>query len=134
VNNGGGSAGQDHRDALEALEPRLVPVYALTRGRTRSIGEDLPWEAMVSTTDAGVDALPGLRFEQARIVALCRDPVSVAEVAVELHVPLGVARVLVSDLNTGGMLSVHRTVVDADGRPSTDVLERLLAGLRAHTT
>jgi hypothetical protein len=115
------------------LEPRLVPVYALTRGRTRSGGHDLPWEAMVSSTDAGVDALPELRFEQARIVELCRRPVSVAEVAVELHVPLGVARVLVSDLNSGGMLAVHRADVDADGRPSTEVLERLLAGLRAST-
>jgi len=120
--------------AGEGLDPRLVPVYALTRGRTRSVGQDLPWEAMVSSTDTGLETLPRLRFEQARIVELCRRPVSVAEVAVELQVPLGVARVLVSDLNTGGMLTVHRAAVDTSGRPSTEILERLLAGLRAHTT
>jgi hypothetical protein len=118
----------------EGLDPRLVPVYALTRGRTRSVGQELPWEAMVTTTDTGLESLPRLRFEHARIVELCRRPVSVAEVAAELHVPLGVARVLVSDLNTGGMLMVHRTAIDPSGRPSTEILERLLAGLRAHTT
>jgi len=117
--------------ADEPLDPRLVPVYALTRGRTRSLGENLPWETLVTSTDAGLGALPRLRFEQSRIVDYCRQPVSLAEVAVQLKVPLGVARVLVSDLNTGGMLEVHRPQLTDDGRPSAEVLERLLAGLKA---
>lgn len=115
------------------LDPRLVPVYAITRGRTRSVGQDLPWEALVSTTPAGLTALARLRFEQAEIVQLCRQPISVAEVAAHIRVPLGTARVLVSDLSSGGLLAVHRQELDADGRPSTEILERLLAGLKAHT-
>jgi hypothetical protein len=118
--------------ADEPIDPRLVPVYALTRGRTRSLGEDLPWETLVTSTGAGLSSLPRLRFEQSRIVDFCRQPVSLAEVAVQLKVPLGVARVLVSDLNNGGMLEVHRPRLTSDGRPSTEVLERLLAGLKAH--
>lgn len=120
-------------EGLPPLDPRLVPVYAITRGRTRSVGEDLPWEAMVTTTPSGVTALSRLRFEQADIVRLCQRTIAVAEVAAHIKVPLGVARVLVSDLSSGGLLAVHRPTLDAEGRPSTEVLERLLAGLKAHT-
>jgi hypothetical protein len=111
--------------------PRVVPVYALTRGRTRSVGRDVPWDALVTTTPAGRAALPRLRFEQARIVGFCRRPVSVAEVGAELSVPLGVARVLLSDLGAEGLLAVHPPTSNDAGRPGTDILERLLAGLRA---
>jgi hypothetical protein len=119
--------------AVVPLDPRLVPVYAITRGRTRSVGEDLPWEAMVTTTASGLNALDRLRFEQADILELCKRPISVAEVAAHIQVPMGVARVLVSDLSSGGLLSVHRPNLDADGRPSIEVLEQLLAGLKSHT-
>jgi hypothetical protein len=112
------------------LDPRIVPVYALTRGRTRSLGEDLPWEALVTTTGAGVAALPRLRFEQAHIVEFCRNPVSIAEVAAEVGVPIGVARVLVSDLRSEGLLVIHLPTLDAAGRPGPEILERLLIGLR----
>jgi hypothetical protein len=113
--------------------PRVVPVYALTGGRTRSAGRDLPWEALVMTTEAGLAALSRLRFEQARIVTVCRVPVSVAEVAVHLDVPVGVARVLVSDLCADGLLVVHAPTLTSRGRPGTEVLERLLTGLRARS-
>lgn len=112
-------------------EPRVVPVYALTKGRTRSAGGDLPWETLVTTTDAGVAALPRLRLEPERIVSMCRRPVSVAEVGAELGVPVGVAQVLVADLCSEGLLEVHRPILTDDGRPTPDVLERLIAGLKA---
>jgi hypothetical protein len=111
--------------------PRVVPVYALTGGRTRSRGYDLHLETLVTTTEEGLASLSRLRFERARIVELCRRPVSVAEVAATLRIPLGVARVLVSDLHADHMLTIHRTSVTTDGRPRTEVLERLLSGLRS---
>lgn len=114
----------------DARDPRVVPVYALTKGRTRSRGHDLQIETLVSTTGAGHSARPRLRFEQARIVELCRRPVSVAEVAAQMQIPLGVARVLVSDLHADGRLTIHRAATTRDGRPRTEVLERLLTGLR----
>lgn len=113
-------------------EPRVVPVYALTRGRTRSFGRDLPLETLVTATTAGRASRPRLRFEQARIVDLCDRAVSVVEVAAALEVPLGVARVLVSDLYSEGLLVVHRPPdLTRGGRPKTEILERLLAGLRS---
>ncbi len=112
-------------------DPRVVPVYALTGGRTRSRGSDLHLETLVTTTRLGMESFPRLRFEHARIIELCRRPVSVAEVAANLRIPLGVARVLVSDLHADHMLTVHRGSSTTDGRPRTDVLERLLSGLRS---
>ena len=109
----------------------MVPVYALTGGRARSRGHDLNLETLVTTTNDGMASLSRLRFEKARIVELCRRPVSVAEVAANLGVPLGVARVLVSDLHADQMLMIHRTSETASGRPRTEVLERLLSGLRS---
>jgi hypothetical protein len=110
---------------------RVVPVYAVTHGRTKSVGPDVPWESLLTTTNAGMTAVSKLRFEHAQIVKLCQQPTSVAEIGAQLHVPLGVARVLVSDLSSDGFLAVHRPDVNDSGRPPTEVLERLLAGLRA---
>jgi Protein of unknown function (DUF742) len=117
----------------EGDDPRVVPVYALTGGRTRSTSEDLALETLVSSTDEGLASLPELRFEHARIVEVCRTPVSVVEVAAALAVPLGVARVLVSDLHSVHMLAVHRAAAAGGGPPPTEILERLLAGLRGST-
>ena len=114
-------------------DPRVVPVYAITQGRTRSGGRDLPWETLVVTADKGLSSLPSLRFEQARIVDRCCQPMSVAEIAADLGVPLGVASVLVSDLHADGLLVVHRPNVGRSGRPEAEVLERLLRGLRAQS-
>ena len=49
----------------------------------------------------------------------------------ELSVPLGVARVLVSDLRSEGLLVMHVPTLDAPGGPDREILERLLIGLRA---
>lgn len=115
-------------------DPRLVPPYAITMGRTRGAGEDLPWETLVTTTEAARANRSRLRFERARIVDFCDRPMSVAEVGVELGVPIGVARVLVSDMRTDGLLAVHRPALTPRGMPKTEVLERLLAGLRKQQT
>lgn len=113
--------------------PRVVPAYALTGGRTRSVGYDLPWETLATATRLGQASLPRLRFERARIVAQCRRPRSLAEVAADLGVPLGVARVLVSDLCADGLLVASRPALDEEGRPRVEILERLLDGLKART-
>lgn len=119
----------DRSQEPDLLRPsRLVPAYALTGGRTRSNGPDLPIETMVTTTHDGMRELTALRFEAREIVLLCRKAQSIAEVAARVKIPLGVARVLVSDLTEDGLLAVHRPEGD---RPDRAVLERLLSGLRS---
>lgn len=113
----------------DPLKPhRVVPAYALTGGRTRSLGRDLPIESMVATTADGLRHVTDLQFERRDIVLLCRKPQSIAEVAARTKVPLGVARVLVSDLTLEGHLAVY---VPSSDRPDRAILERLLSGLRA---
>ena len=110
---------------------RVVPTYALTRGRTRSVGRDLPLETLVTSTDFGVQRHSSLQTERRMILDLCAGPMSVAEIAAHLRIPVGVARVIVSDLASGGYLAVHLPQTFGDDRPDAAILERLLDGLRA---
>ncbi len=110
---------------------RVVPVYALTGGRTRSGPADLPIDAMV-TLAPGTASRGGLQVEHRAILDLAAQPVSLVEVGAHLRVPVGVARVLVSDLAEAGYLHVHLPPpTSPDGRPSPELLTRLLEGLRA---
>ena len=61
---------------------------------------------MVATAD-GLAALDRLSFEQHDIVAACRRPQSIAEIAARLRLHLNVVRVLAEDLRADGQLSVH---------------------------
>jgi hypothetical protein len=83
---------------------------------------------MVATT-AGIDAPERLSFEQHDIVAACRRPQSLAEIAARLRLHLNVVRVLAEDLRADGQLSVHvpRTDIVRDA----SVLRRVIDGLRA---
>jgi len=111
---------------------RVVPVYALTGGRTRSLGRQLALETMVTVTDYGSRNESTLQLESHAIVAMSRRPTSVAEIGAALKVPVGVARVLVSDLAAAGFLTVSMPVsVDEHGRPNRQILEKLLDGLRS---
>jgi hypothetical protein len=73
--------------------------------------------------------LAGLSPEYRKILALCGHPVTVADVASDTALPLGVVRVLLADLLVQGRLTVMRQ--NAGERPSTDLLEEVLDGLRA---
>src|SRR5262245_56531128 len=109
---------------LEEEEPGLiVRPYALTGGRTRSTTQ-LPLETLVSTTEEGEAAASRLAWERQQIAHLCLRPISVAEISAHLHVPIGVARVLVGDMTEEGLVEVHKP--REAGRPDIDLLERVL--------
>jgi hypothetical protein len=111
-------------------EASMVRPYAWTRGRTRA-NYDLKLETLISTTDqpAGDGTRP-VQLEHRTVSALCRYPLSVAEVAAKLSVPLGVARVLISDMAELGLISIHRTFADDDIAAHLVLMERVLSGLR----
>ena len=109
---------------------RVVPVYAVTGGRTRSDATELPMESLVMATDQ----VPSeeIQAEYQQILEMADQPVSLVEFGSVLQVPVGVARVLVSDLAGAGYVAVHRPEPrNRDGRPHPAVLERLLESLRA---
>ncbi len=107
---------------------RVVPVFAVTGGRTRSTERDLPIESIVTAADR---TSAELEPEYRTIVAMAARPVSLVEVGAALGVPVGVARVLVGDLAASGHLTVHAPQPTADGNPTPEILTRLLEGLRA---
>ena len=116
-----------HRDSRLRVRP-----YALTGGRVRSTTE-LALETIVRVTPRGEDGAIGLPTEQREILQLCVDPTSIAEVSAHLHLPLGVARVLVGDLVTEELLDSHANPAsgEAGSRPDLRLLERVLDGLQA---
>lgn len=111
---------------------RVVPVYALTGGRTRSrTGAELPVETLVTVTATGGRATD-LHLEYRTAVDLAASPISIVEIGAALRVPVGVARVLVSDLVDLGYLAVHLPPSALrNAGPGPEILERLLEGLRA---
>ena len=115
---------------LAGAAGRGVPVYAVTGGRTRSLKGELPVESLVTVT--GRAPWQGMQKEYRMILDLADHPVSLMEIGAALRVPVGVARVLVSDLAGADYLAVHEPVATgSDGRPQAAVLARLLEGLRA---
>jgi hypothetical protein len=117
------SAGQ-----TPGLDRRRVRPYAMTGGRTRPTHDDLEIEALVSTTAIG-ERGSKLTVEQHAIAALCHDLLSIAEVSAQLHLPLGVIRVLVGDMADEHLVIVYRPAHAGD-RPDLALLERVLYGLR----
>jgi hypothetical protein len=105
----------------------LVRPYTVTGGRARP-RHDLALEALVLTTPRGASMLPQLKLEQYAIVDMCRQALSVAEIAVALRLPVGVARVLIGDVAQEGYVQVYQQA--QSNRPDRTLLERVLSGLR----
>ncbi len=106
----------------------LVRPYAWTGGRTSS-SYDLRLETLVSLEEHGIAiAMRDPAPERRSIVELCAYPRSVAEVSALLSLPLGVVRVLLSDLISMGVVAVHQET--GGGGPNMVLMERVLQGLR----
>jgi hypothetical protein len=117
------------------LDPRgnddaaRVRPYAFTGGRTRSTVH-LELETLVSVNDNTFTDQATMSLEHREIGDLCRSPLSVAEVAATMGLPLGVARVLLADMSELGLITVHRTWADDDMAAHLVLMERVLSGLR----
>ncbi|MFC9909527.1 DUF742 domain-containing protein [Streptomyces sp. NPDC059862] len=112
----------------------VVRPYAMTRGRTSHAAQHrLDLIAVVVTEPHADDpeADPALSPEHVDIVALCREaPQSVAELAAELDLPIGVVRVLIGDLVDAELIHVTRPVPPAE-LPDENILRDVINGLRA---
>jgi uncharacterized protein DUF742 len=106
----------------------VVRPYMVTGGRIRPDHDGLDLITVVRARPAGGTPV-GLPPERAAIVRLCRQPMSVAEVAAHLRLPLGTVRVLLCDLRDAGVIAVPRASSGA-GRTTEQLLSEVLAGLR----
>ena len=113
----------------------LVRPYAVTRGRTRPKLE-IALEALVETTvrGRGTGTGRGGGIEHQYIAAMCDGGrvQSLAEIAARMQLPLGVARVIVADMASDGLVAVYEptSLEDETDAVGTELLERVLSGLR----
>lgn len=116
-------------ELADAADAAIVRPYAWTRGRTKST-MDLRIEALVTTSELGEDIEALTQTEHRSVAELCGEPRSVAEVATLLHVPLGVAKVLLGDMANLGLVIVHKTATGGANKAHLMLMERVLSGLR----
>jgi hypothetical protein len=111
----------------------VVRPYALTGGRTTPAGDALLDLISVVTASAPSQATantPPLTREQRKLLELCRDPATVADVTADMALPLGVVRVLLADLIAEGLIAVQPRRA-AMPLASHDLLQEVLNGLRS---
>jgi Protein of unknown function (DUF742) len=116
-----------NRWADGAAGPVIRP-YALVGGRTRPAGEFFDLIAMVTARPAPGRPLH-LEPEHQRVLAMCAEPRSVADLAADLRIPLGVVRVILADLREQGLVTI-RPPVAPTRLLDTYALRRIEDGLR----
>ncbi|WP_405891686.1 DUF742 domain-containing protein [Streptomyces sp. NBC_00133] len=129
---GRGSPGSQWYDAEAGP---LVRPYAMTGGRTKPGPGNVRFD-LIALVDIAADA-PGvaeeslLGPEHRALLSLCRcETQSVAELAVDADLPVGVVRVLLGDLLEAGHVTVRRPVPPAQ-LPDERILREVIDGLRA---
>jgi hypothetical protein len=88
-------------------EGPVVRPYALTGGRTKAAGETIGLLALVQATGIPSAEAMFLEPEQLSVLKLCRQPVTVADLASDIDLPLGVVRILLSDMRERGLITIR---------------------------
>lgn len=111
----------------EAAGP-LVRPYALTRGRTRSNRYELDLVTLVVALQPEVHARV-VEPEYARVLWVTEHPLSVAEVAAKIDLPLCVVKILLSDLIERNYI-IYRTGWGPAKAPDLNTMQKVLDGIR----
>jgi len=107
----------------------VVRPYALTRGRTRPAGEAVDLIALVTAVrGVEVDTVE-LDPEHLALLQMCRLPASVADLAADLDLPLGVVQILLADLRVRSLIHVHHPAPPTQ-LPDPRILREVADGLR----
>jgi hypothetical protein len=107
----------------------VVRPYALTRGRTRPTGETLDLIALVTAVRGVKVDTEGFDPEHLALLQMCRLPASVADLAADLDLPLGVVQILLADLRVRSLIHVHHPTLPAR-LPDPQILREVADGLR----
>jgi hypothetical protein len=87
----------------------VIRPYALVGGRTRPVGEFFDLIAMVTARPASGGPFH-LEPEHQRVLAMCAEPRSVADLAADLRLPLVVVRVILADLREQDLVTIRPPV------------------------
>ncbi|GAA1803701.1 DUF742 domain-containing protein [Luedemannella flava] len=122
-------AAADEPSWLDQDAGPVVRAFAVTRGRARPAAGSFDLVAHVVAVNPGSARPEHLQPEHHAILALVMEPASVAKVATELNLALGVVRVLLGDLMQEGLIAMYDPPDGADAL-ADDVLQAVLHGLR----
>lgn len=115
------------RGLLDDEDPDRL--YVVTGGRSRA--DEDTFDTVTLVVGSGRPD-PGMQSEHAKILRLCREPISVVELSAELRLPVAVVRILLGDLLAAGKITTRRPSAAAEpaNAPSPELLEQVLVGLR----
>ncbi|HEY9524150.1 MAG TPA: DUF742 domain-containing protein [Thermopolyspora sp.] len=126
-----GMDGLDNPDMEEWVdEGPVVRPYALTRGRVRPTSGKLDLMSRVVVTGTPVPYDAELGPYHRRLLAAVTRSRPLVEVAAETELPIGVVRVLLSDLLDHGLIRV-RPPITAEVPANESILREVINGLRA---
>jgi Protein of unknown function (DUF742) len=115
---------------MDAAAGPVARPYMLTGGRTRPKGRArLDLIDYVVRTGKSADGYP-VTPERSRLLQLCRQAITVADLASATAIPLGLVRVLLADLVNDGLVTV-RTQAAPGPLTDTGLLKKVLDGLHA---
>jgi uncharacterized protein DUF742 len=118
------------RERDRAPAARFVRPFTITAGRTKA-SVHLPLEATLRrqrSLHTGRDLTSGAL----QVLDAC-DTRSVAEVSAAVSMPIGVVRVLLSDLIEQGLVQVQATITERSSKDERiELMERTLRGLRTY--
>lgn len=106
----------------------VVRPYALTGGLTRPSGQRFDLLDMVGVVRHAAQDVPQLAPEQAEVLQRCQIPAPLVDLAADLDLPVGVVRILVSDLRERGLVTIHRARPAGVG--DLKILQEVVDGLR----
>jgi hypothetical protein len=118
----------DDREWLDQEAGPVVRPYALTGGLTRPSGQQFDLLDMVGVIRRAAEEVPHLAPEQAEVLHRCQIPAPLVDLAAELNLPVGVIRILVSDLRDRGLVTIHRA--QPAGAGDLKILREVVDGLR----
>ena len=104
----------------------FIRPFIITGGRTEVRHSELRLDTLISAR--GGRSAENRDFEHRAVLERCIEPVSIAEVAAFLDLPVGVVTVVVDDLLEDNLVTVRHSPTTS---VSTSILERLVEGVRA---
>ncbi|MET7824865.1 MULTISPECIES: DUF742 domain-containing protein [unclassified Streptomyces] len=116
-------------DELELTAP-LVPLFVITGGRELPADHEYEHTTLVTAHEDAPGAAPVLSPEARKVLDLVADGfLSVAEVSGHTHLPIGIVRILLAQLEENGLILVRKPVPRAE-RVDRELLSAVLDGLR----
>ncbi len=114
---------------LDAEAGPVVRPYTFTRGRTRPAGKPLDLIAVVVASRRSHSSPQKLDPEHIAVLRLCQRPTTVADLATDLDLPVGVVQVLLADLRERSVITVHNPIPPAQ-LPDPQILREVADALR----